>query len=464
MLDIISPINGELLSKVPKDTPSSIKEKIDHAKKAFPAWRDLGIKKRASYFIQYHKALSDHKNDLIDLIHKENGKTKNEALAEFEKALELTEFALSLPQVMIDTSLEVSKGVRCTMSYAPLGVVACVAPFNFPLMIPHWTVPIALMAGNTVLLKPSEAVPLSAIQMLDLFHEIGLPKGVFQLVQGTKEAVLHLCEDEQIQAVSFVGSSTVARSVYQTATSHGKRALCLGSAKNHLLVLPDAHPEMTARDVVASMSGMAGQRCMAASVLILVGDCNHILEKIVTQAKNIVCGENLGAITNLNAKKRITDLVASAETEGAKILLDGRGVRVTGLENGYYFGPTVIDQVKPHMRVAKEEIFGPVLSVIRVSHIDEAIAIQNSSVYGNGASIYTQNGAMAQYVSERLDAGMIGVNIGVPVPREPFSFGGTKASKFGTCDITGHSSIEFWTRRVKQTVKWNPEAGVNWMS
>jgi malonate-semialdehyde dehydrogenase (acetylating)/methylmalonate-semialdehyde dehydrogenase len=287
---------------------------------------------------------------------------------------------------------------------------------------------------------------------------------VFNIVNGDSEIVEAICDHPGIQAVSFVGSTKVAKLVYQRATHSFKRAHALGGAKNHLMVLPDAKADMTAQNVAASMSGCAGQRCMAASAMVGVGNVDHIINKICEEAKKIVPGQNLGAVISKEAKQRIEKYITEAEQQGAKVLVDGRGVKVEGKENGTYVGPTVIDYVKPDMSIAKEEIFGPVLSIMRTDTVDEAIAIENSNPYGNAASVFTQNGGYARYVMEKASAGMIGVNVGVPVPREPFSFGGWNESKFGVGDITGKSSIEFWTKLKKSTTKWNPEAGINWMS
>jgi malonate-semialdehyde dehydrogenase (acetylating)/methylmalonate-semialdehyde dehydrogenase len=291
-----------------------------------------------------------------------------------------------------------------------------------------------------------------------------LPDGVFNVVHGDVEIVNAICDHPKIEAVSFVGSTKVAQLVYQRATATYKRCLALGGAKNHLMVLPDAIPAMTAQNVAASMSGCAGQRCMAASAMIGVGNVDAIIDKIVEEARKIVPGKNLGAVINKESQERIERYISEAEKDGAKILVDGRKAKVEGKENGTYVGPTVIDHVKPEMSVAREEIFGPVISIMRTNTVDEALAIENANPYGNAASVFTQNGGMARYIIDHASAGMVGVNVGVPVPREPFSFGGWNESKFGVGDITGKSSIEFWTKLKKSTVKWNPEAGVNWMS
>ncbi|HLI93211.1 MAG TPA: aldehyde dehydrogenase family protein, partial [Puia sp.] len=297
-----------------------------------------------------------------------------------------------------------------------------------------------------------------------LLKEAGLPDGVFNVVNGDSAMVEAICDHPGIDAVSFVGSTKVAKIVYRRSTLQLKRCLALGGAKNHLIVLPDAHPGMTAQNVAASMSGCAGQRCMAASAMLGVGAVDQIIRKICDEARRIVPGENLGAVIDRAAKERIERYITEAEQQGATILVDGRGYTVPGKEGGTYVGPTVIDHVRPGMAVATEEIFGPVISILRVDTLDQALEIENASPYGNAASVFTQNGALARYVIDRASAGMVGVNVGVPVPREPFSFGGWNESKFGVGDITGKPSIEFWTQLKKSTVKWNPEAGVNWMS
>jgi malonate-semialdehyde dehydrogenase (acetylating)/methylmalonate-semialdehyde dehydrogenase len=315
-----------------------------------------------------------------------------------------------------------------------------------------------------MIMKPSEKVPLSCGRLAELLKEAGLPDGVFNIVHGDTEIVEAICDHSQIEAVSFVGSTKVAKIVYQRATHNYKRCLALGGAKNHLMVLPDAKEDMTAANVVASMSGCAGQRCMAASAMVGVGNIDHIISKICEEAKKVVPGKNLGAVINKDSKERIERYITEAEQQGAKVLVDGRNAVVDGKENGTYVGPTIIDFVKPDMAVAKEEIFGPVISIMRTNTLDEALAIENSNPYGNAASVFTQNGGYARYVIDHASAGMVGVNVGVPVPREPFSFGGWNESKFGVGDITGKSSIEFWTKLKKSTTKWNPEAGINWMS
>jgi malonate-semialdehyde dehydrogenase (acetylating) / methylmalonate-semialdehyde dehydrogenase len=463
-LQVQSPLDGRKISSVPLSNAETINLAVSAAENAFPKWSSMPIKERAQVFFRYKNLLEKNINELSELIHEENGKTISESIAEIEKSIEVTEFACSLEQLAAGEVMEVSKGVECRAERYPVGVVACITPFNFPIMVPNWTIPNALVLGNCMILKPSELVPISANRIADLLKEAGLPDGVFNVVHGTKDAVEAICDHPGIQAVSFVGSTKVAKIVYKRSTSNLKRAVTLGGAKNHLIVLPDANVQMTASNVAASMSGCAGQRCMAASAMVAVGSVDQIINQLVEEAKKIIPGKNLGAVISAQAKERIENYITEAEKDGAKILLDGRGYIVPGKENGFYVGPTVIDFVNHEMRIAKEEVFGPVLAIIRTENVDEALSIQKSSLYGNAASVFTQSGGMARYISEHASAGMIGVNIGVPVPREPFSFGGWNESKFGTCDITGKSSIEFWTKLKKTTVKWNPESQINWMS
>lgn len=464
VLDVISPIDGSKISEVYLSNKNDVDAAAQSAQKAFNTWSSIPIKERVQIFFRYRNLLEKNMKELSELIQEENGKTYSEAQAEIEKSIELTEFACSMPQLISGEVLEVSKGVDCRIERFPVGVVASITPFNFPNMVPNWTIPNALVLGNTMILKPSEVVPLSANKIAMLLKESGLPNGVLNIVHGAKATVEAICENPKINAVTFVGSTKVAKIVYVNGTSNLKRVLALGGAKNHLFVLPDANVSMTASNVAASMSGCAGQRCMAASAMVAVGDVQNIIDHLCEEAKKIIPGKNLGAVISKQAKERIENYITEAEQQGAKILVDGRNIKVDGKENGFYVGPTIIDFVKPEMKIAKEEVFGPVLSIIRANTIDEGIAIQNSSNYGNAASVFTQSGGLARYISEKASAGMIGVNIGVPVPREPFSFGGWNESKFGVGDITGKSSIEFWTKQKKITTKWNTEAAINWMS
>jgi malonate-semialdehyde dehydrogenase (acetylating)/methylmalonate-semialdehyde dehydrogenase len=455
-LEVTNPADGSVISRVPLSEASEVDRAVRAAKKAFPAWSGMPIKERVQVFFRYKTLLEKNIDELSALITEENGKVDSEARAEVLKSAELTEFACSLPQLTAGEILEVSRGVECRVERFPVGIVASIVPFNFPNMVPNWTIPNALALGNCMILKPSEMVPLSARRIAELLHDSGLPDGVFNVVNGGQPAVEAICDHPEIDAITFVGSTKVAKIVYRRGTAALKRVLALGGAKNHLIVMPDAEPEMTSSNVVASMSGCAGQRCMAASVMMAVGKTDHIIERMITATRNL----KIGPVISLAAKQRIEQYISEAEQQGAKVLVDGRGVN----KPGFWVGPTLIDYVRPEMRIAQEEVFGPVMVIIRAKDVDEALDVQHRSKYGNAASVFTESGGVARYVMENASAGMVGVNVGVPVPREPFGFGGWNESRFGVGDITGKSSIEFWTKSKKMTTKWNKEAGVNWMS
>ncbi|HXI11531.1 MAG TPA: CoA-acylating methylmalonate-semialdehyde dehydrogenase [Thermoanaerobaculia bacterium] len=463
-IEVTNPADGSVISRVPLSSAADLDLAVQAAKAAFPGWSSTPIKERVQVFFRYKALLEKNIDELSSLITDENGKIDSEARAEVLKSAELTEFACSLPQITAGEVLEVSRGVECRVERYPLGVVASIAPFNFPNMVPHWTIPNAIALGNCMILKPSEQVPISAGRIAELLREAGLPDGVFNVVHGGQTTVEAICDHPGIEAITFVGSTKVAKIVYRRGTSNLKRVLALGGAKNHIIVMPDAEPEMTSTNVVASMAGCAGQRCMAASVMMAVGKSDHIIEKMVDVMKRMTAGVHVGPVISREAKQRIEQYITEAEEGGAKILVDGRNAVVKGGEEGYFVGPTLIDFVKPEMRIAREEIFGPVMVIVRAQDVDEALDVQHRSPYGNAASVFTESGSVARHVMEHASAGMVGVNVGVPVPREPFGFGGWNESRFGVGDITGHSSIEFWTKSKKMTTKWNLEAGTNWMS
>jgi len=464
LLDVYDPSSGRILSRVPLSGARDVDAAVAAAAAAFPAWAATPIKERVQVLYRYKTLLERDIDELAALVTEENGKIASEARAEVLKSAELTEFACSLPQIVTGEVLEVSRGVECRVEHYPVGVVASITPFNFPIMVPNWSIPNAIALGNCMILKPSELVPLSARKIAELLAEAGLPPGVLQVVHGGREVVEAICDHPDIAAVSFVGSTKVAQIVYRRATGNLKRCLALGGAKNHLIVMPDADREMAATNIVASMSGCAGQRCMAASVMVAVSQTDHIIARMVEVARKMVAGHDVGPVISEAALERITRYINEAEAAGATVLVDGRNVRVPGREGGYFIGPTIIDHVTPDMAIAQDEVFGPVLAIVRVQTVEDAIRIENASPYGNAASVFTESGGVARYVMEHASAGMVGVNVGVPVPREPFSFGGWNDSKFGVGDITGRGSIEFWTQAKKMTTKWNKEAGVNWMS
>ncbi|MBP6670813.1 MAG: CoA-acylating methylmalonate-semialdehyde dehydrogenase [Gemmatimonadales bacterium] len=462
--DVHNPADGSVLARVPLGDRTTVEAAVQAARAAFPGWSRTPIKERVQVFFRYKALLERHLRELSALITEEHGKIAGEADAEILKAVELTEFACSLPQLVAGEVLEVSRGVECRLERYPLGVVAAVNPFNFPAMVPHWTIPNAIALGNTFIMKPSEVVPLSAARIAELLKEAGLPDGVFNIVHGDREVVEALCDHPAVEAVTFVGSTRVAQAVYRRATGNLKRALCLGGAKNHVIVMPDADPEMAAGGVLAAMAGCTGQRCMAASVMVAVSATDHIVQQLAAQARTMVTGRDVGPVITAAAKARIEGYITEAEQQGATVLVDGRGATVPGKAGGWYVGPTVIDHVRPEMKIAQEEVFGPVLAIVRTPDLDQALAVENASPYGNACSIFTESGGAARAAMERSSAGMVGVNVGVPVPREPFGFGGWNDSRFGVGDITGKSSLEFWTKTKKITTKWNREAGTNWMS
>ncbi len=465
-LEVKSPYTGAVIGKVPMSLATEVEDAVQRAHAAFAGWRRTPIKERCQHLFRFRQLMMENIDALSNRAAAEAGKTVAEAKAGIQKGLEVVEFALSLQNLDQGGAMEVSRGVTCQVSREPLGVVCGIVPFNFPAMVPLWMFPIAVAVGNCFILKPSEKVPLTSQMMGDLMMKAGFPEGVFSIVNGNVDAVHHLIDHKHVQAVAFVGSTPVAKSVYTRATSLGKRALALGGAKNHLLVVPDADADLTVKGVVDSFTGCAGQRCMAASLLVAVGDVDPLLEKITEAAKALVPGPQLGAIIDRPALERIEGIIDRAAKAGAKLKVDGRGKKPgdAAYDKGTWLGPTVIDGATPEMECAKTEIFGPVLTIVRVKTLSEAMALENHNHYGNATSVFTTSGAVARYVSQNATNGMVGINIGVPVPREPFSFGGTKDSKFGQGDITGTSSLDFWTNLKKVTTKWAAEADHNWMS
>lgn len=454
--DVISPCNGMVIGRVPMSGAQEVERTVQAAALAWPQWAQTPLRTRAEILARFRTLMHQNLNALTESVSAESGKTRVEAEAGLQKGMEIIDFAVSSPNLDLWDSAEVSAGVHCQFRRESLGVVAGITPFNFPAMVPLWMIPLALIVGNAFILKPSEKVPLTSQMLAQLLIDAGLPKGVFSIVNGGAEAVDALLAHPEVKAIGFVGSTAVASHVYRQGTSHHKRVLALGGAKNHIIVTPDCDPNLTAKGILSSFTGCAGQRCMAASVLLAVGDVEHVIKKVVELAKGQCLGRDMGAIIDPGALKRIEGAIATAHSEGAKILLDGRGQKssLASSENGFWIGPTIIDHARSDMECAQMEIFGPVLTIIRASRLDEAVAIANASPYGNAASVFTTRGDVAQYVAHNSNAGMIGINIGVPVPREPFSFGGTKQSRFGHGDITGRSGLDFWSDHKKITTTW----------
>ena len=461
-ISVISPYFDKEIATVPDSNYSDLDNAVISAKKVFPEWASRGIRDRADVMFNLKSIMEKNLEELAHLIALDNGKTIDDAKGSILRGKEVVEFATSLPSLLSGDSSAVGAGVTCTMTHEPLGVVAGITPFNFPAMVPLWMIPLAITVGNCFILKPSEQTPLSALKIAEYLQESGLPDGVFSVVNGSRDAVESICNHPDIKAVAFVGSSNVAKIVYSRSSANGKRALCLGGAKNHMIVVPDADQDSTAKGLLASSMGSAGQRCMAASVAVGVADIDPIIEQLVEEAKAFELGIDMGTIISRSALDRIISYIDDAEKMGAQVLVDGReATPPAGYENGYWLGVTVLDGVDPDWPCAKEEIFGPVLSIIRTETLEDAMRIENDNQYGNAAAVFTTSGDVAKTISETASAGMIGINIGVPVPREPYSFGGWNESKFGHGDITGRSGVSFWTNLKKVTARW-PESDEAW--
>ncbi|QLY24351.1 aldehyde dehydrogenase family protein [Bdellovibrio sp. KM01] len=462
---IHSPHNGALIGEVHHSTKEDVQHAVQAAIAAQKKWAATPIKERSKILFNLRQILMRDLDEIAHLKSSESGKTFLEGKAGLLKGIEVLEFATSIQNLDNGGKLEVSRGVTCEYRRQALGVVASITPFNFPAMVPFWTIPTALALGNAYIWKPSEKTPLTSLKIAEAMSEAGLPEGVFQVLQGGTETSQALIDHPEIQAIAFVGSTPVARQVYQRGTQLGKRVLALGGAKNHIVLLPDAQPDIAGPGISDSFTGCAGQRCMAAAVLLAVGDVEIHIQKILERARSLELGKDMGALINKSQIEFLNQQIQKAVNEGAKILLDGRkAIPPPGQENGNWMGPTILDHVSPDQDIAKLELFGPVLCIIRCKDISEAMMIENSSRMGNACAVFTSSGTLAEKVISLASTGMVGVNVGVPVPREPFSFGGIHESKFGHGDITGVSSLDFWSNLKKVTVKWDQQHDNNWMS
>jgi malonate-semialdehyde dehydrogenase (acetylating) / methylmalonate-semialdehyde dehydrogenase len=463
--EVVSPYNHKKIGEFHHSTAEDVKRAADIAYKAQKDWANTPIKERSKIMFNFRNILIRDQVEIAHIKSAESGKTYAEGLAGLMKGIEVLEFALSIQNLDMGGKLEVSRGVQCEYRREALGVVANITPFNFPAMVPMWTIPIALTLGNAYIWKPSEKTPLTSLKIANALKEAGLPDGVFTVIQGGKEAVEAIIDHPHIKAIGFVGSTKIAKLVYQRGTALGKRVLALGGAKNHIVLLPDANLELSGIGISDSFTGCAGQRCMAASVLLAVGDVDKHIQKIIERASSLKLGSDMGAIITREQVAFLKDAITRAEKAGAKVLLDGRTAKApAGMEEGHWIGPTILDNVQPGSEAATVELFGPVISIVRCRDISEAMQIENTVEYGNACSVFTSSGVHAERVIRDASAGMVGVNIGVPVPREPFSFGGINASKFGHGDITGHHSLDFWSNIKKVTSKWEKQADSNWMS
>ena len=465
---IHSPYTGQVIGEAHTSTNADVAKAVEIAAHAQKAWGQTPIKERTRVMFNFRDILLRDQAAITHLKCSESGKTYAEGLAGLMKGIEVLEFALSLQNLDLGGKLEVSRGVTCEYKREALGVIANITPFNFPAMVPMWTIPISLTLGNAYVWKPSEKTPLTSTLIAAALKEAGLPAGLFTVLQGGRETVEAIIDHPLVKAIGFVGSSAVAKQVYIRGTQLGKRVLALGGAKNHILLLPDANPDLTGSGISDSFTGCAGQRCMAASVLLAVGDpkaIDPLIAKTVERAKSLELGRDMGAIITRSQVEFLRAAIDRAEKAGAKVLVDGRKAKPpAGMEGGNWLGPTILDQVQPGSEASQVELFGPILSIIRCSDMTEALKIENASGYGNACSVFTSSGAHAERVVREASTGMVGVNIGVPVPREPFSFGGVSDSKFGHGDITGAHSLDFWSQIKKVTSKWERQVDSTWMS
>jgi len=456
-----NPATGEAVAEVPRCTAEEIAAAVDAAHRAFPAWSRTPVVQRCKVLFKFRELLEAHAPELVALITEENGKTREEAQGSFDRGIECIEFACGAPTLMMgDTVDRVGTSVDCWSTRYPVGVCVGITPFNFPMMVPLWMFPMALACGNTFILKPSDKAPRTAVRMVELAHQAGMPAGVLNLVHGAKDTVDRLLTDPRVRAVSFVGSSAVAKYIYQTAANHGKRVQALGGAKNHSVVLPDADIQSTVSAVMSSSFGCAGERCLATSVVVAVGEAGDpLVQELVRAADSLTIGNGCEAATGMGpviteeARKRILSYIELGEKEGAVLARDGRKDPACG-GKGYFVGPTILDKVKPESRVAQDEIFGPVLSVIRVKDLNEAIEVVSRSEYGNAASIFTRSGGAARRFTQNVTAGMVGINVGVPAPVAFFPFSGWKSSFFGDLHALGKDAMHFYTETKVVTCRW----------
>jgi malonate-semialdehyde dehydrogenase (acetylating)/methylmalonate-semialdehyde dehydrogenase len=463
--NILNPADTtELVAAVQDASAEQVAAACTAAAAAFPAWRATPPPDRARALFRYREILEQHFDELVELLVKENGKLLTESRGSLRRGLDVVEFACGIPSLLMGKVLpEIARNLDSYAVLEPLGVVVGIPPFNFPAMIPLWMMPIAVACGNCFILKPAEKAPLTGTRLVELFGEAGLPEGVVSVVQGGKEVSEQLIAHPQVQAVSFVGSSAVAESVYGFAARHGKRVQALGGAKNHLIVLPDADLPRSVPALIGACYGCAGQRCLAGSVLVAVGDRaqqDAVVSAFVQGARELKAGDGMDESATLSpllspeAKQRVLGGIQRGIEEGAKLVLDGRGLSVPARPHGCFVGPTVFDHVTAEMFVGREEIFGPVVSVFRAKDLDEAIGLVNRSRYGNSASLFTKSGAAAREFRARIQAGMLGLNLGVPAPMAFFSFGGWKQSFFGDLGTHGTDAVAFYTKKKVVTERW----------
>jgi malonate-semialdehyde dehydrogenase (acetylating)/methylmalonate-semialdehyde dehydrogenase len=464
MSPVTNPATGAVTGEVALASVDDARAVIDAAAAAFPAWRDTSLAKRTQILFAFHELLNARKGKLAEIITSEHGKVVSDALGEVSRGQEVVEFACGIPHLLKGGFTEnASTRVDVYSIRQPLGPVGIISPFNFPAMVPMWFFPIAIAAGNTVVLKPSEKDPSASLWLAELWSEAGLPPGVFNVLQGDKTAVDELLTNPKIRSVSFVGSTPIARYVYQTGTAHGKRVQALGGAKNHAVILPDADLDLAADAMVNAGFGSAGERCMAISACVVVGPiADDLVAKIAERAQGIKTGDgagdaDMGPLVTKAHRDKVASYIDAGEADGAKIVVDGRGVSADGGDRnpqGFWLGPTLIDNVTTEMSVYTDEIFGPVLSVVRVESYDEALQLVNDNPYGNGTAIFTNDGGAARRFQNEVEVGMVGINVPIPVPMAYYSFGGWKASLFGDAHAHGAEGVQFFTRGKAVTSRW----------
>jgi malonate-semialdehyde dehydrogenase (acetylating) / methylmalonate-semialdehyde dehydrogenase len=466
--DIINPATGIVNNQVSLASLLTIEKAINAAKNAYPEWRNTPPNKRAQIFYKYKMLLEENKDEIAHLIGQEHGKVKHDALGEIQRAIENVEFVCAIPQLLKgEHSKNVSAGIDAWSELHPLGIVAGITPFNFPVMVPMWMFPLAIVCGNTFILKPSERAPSSTLFIAKLLQKAGLPKGVLNVINGDGQTVDALLTDDRIKAISFVGSTSVAESIYSKACANGKRCQALGGAKNHAIVMPDANLENTANQLLGAAFGSSGERCMALSVAIVIGDDvgDALVSMLQDKMADLKVGQysdndnDFGPVISFEHKQKIIEHINHAMKQGATIVVDGRNPNAAKLSDGYFLGATLLDNVTSEMDSYQTEIFGPVLQVVRVDNTQKAIDMINQHQYGNGACIFTQDGEAARYFSDEVEAGMVGINVPLPVPVSYYSFGGWKRSLFGDLHAYGPDGVNFYTKKKVITQRW-PTASV----
>ncbi|MCG7334845.1 CoA-acylating methylmalonate-semialdehyde dehydrogenase [Sporosarcina sp. ACRSM] len=458
--EVPNPATGEILAEVPISTQEDLDIAVAAAKKAFAKWKKVAVPQRSRILFKYQQLLIENWDELAKLITVENGKNYSEAYGEVQRGIECVEFAAGAPTLMMGTQLpDIATNIESGMYRYPLGVVGGITPFNFPMMVPCWMFPLAIASGNTFILKPSERTPLLANRLAELLQEAGLPEGVFNVVHGAHDIVNGILSHPDIPAVSFVGSQPVAEYVYKTGTANGKRVQALAGAKNHTIVMPDADLDLTVTNIINAAFGSAGERCMACAVVVAVGEvADELVERLVDESNKLTIGNGLeegiflGPVIRDSHKDKTLSYIESGVTEGAKLIRDGRKDKSTS-EGGYFVGPTIFDEVTQEMKIWKEEIFAPVLSIVRVDTLDEAIEVANQSEFANGACLFTDSAKAIRQFREEIDAGMLGVNLGVPAPMAFFPFSGYKKSFYGDLHANGRDGIEFYTRKKMLTAR-----------